>query len=519
MSRCFRSLAIGLALMLNAGQGAAQDAVPDFAARALVAVEADDVDLLKEIVAGGADLASVESGGLNLVSIAAVRASPAMLAYLASQDVNIDLKDDEGYTPVMRALERARVDNALKLRELGASLEGVTNDGYTVRVLAEVAGLSDFGPEPPLPDILLSQEAANELLLKAVEFGDVQTVRLALDNRADVSVKASNGWTPIMIAALAGRADIMKMLIQAGALGRASEPFYTVDGKVDAVVAALVGKGNREEGSVETILCDLFAHKRISADNARYRAVATRLGFSDTFVDRLFPADDLRPLEIDLPYVQTDDAASWRSIQDFLQEKRFYDGNVDGIPGNRTLAALYAYFQPYEERLMQRGATAHARGRNSTESASSNAGYGQLASAAMNMPAIFGRLSGYSGGYDAAAEGTRERAVARYESPLAGSYDQYWLVQEADGNGLIGRQFGLQLAGGTLTIASKPGHVTVSFSNHRTGRYIELPLDGAPVSALPFEPVPGLSLHAEPATGCLRAASSPTTQILDYHNP
>jgi ankyrin repeat protein len=379
MTRLAFPLTVTLAL-IGAAPAIAQDEPPLLARQACIAVSTDQLEDLDEVVVEGAKLPSVMCGGQNLVTIAATRGSPAMLDYLAEAGVDLNLKDGEGYTPVMRALEQGRVDNALKLRDLGASLEGVTDDGYTVRVLAEVAGLDDFGPEPPGQDIRLSPEAANDILLKAAELGDTQSVRLALESGADVSAKASNGWTPVMVAALAGRADIVALLAERGALGPSDEPLDKVGDHVDAIVAALVGKGNGDPAAIDAILTTIIRHKDVSADNDYYRAVAARQGHYVELIDHYFPASDLPRLELDLPLITANDRDSWAKVQRALADKGLYQGTIDGTPGLGTFSALVGYLAPFEELLLRRSITAMQRTQNLrrvTGSASSR-GYGSF---------------------------------------------------------------------------------------------------------------------------------------------
>jgi len=54
-------------------------------------------------------------------------------------------------------------------------------------------------------------------LIEAVEVGDVVQVRAALDAGADVEDADRDGWTALMIAAGQENADIVKVLIAAGA--------------------------------------------------------------------------------------------------------------------------------------------------------------------------------------------------------------------------------------------------------------------------------------------------------------
>lgn len=537
MSRLLHVLAIVSFLAALVAPGQAQENRSAQATKAWTGVYMDRVDLLEEASASGADLASIEHDGQNLISIAAVRASPAVLEYLAGQGVGINLKDSDGYTPIMRALEQGRVDNALKLRDLGALLEGVTEDGYSVRVLAEVVGLDDFGPEPPGQDILLSQEIANDILLKAVEFGDMESVRFALDNGADMSAKARNGWTPVMIAALAGRADMVKLLAEKGALGPADEPLYSVDGAVDAVIAALVGKQNGPD-RVDAVLKAIAAHKYFGAKSALYHMIATRQGYDADFLSRHFPHDDLPPLEFDLPLITSNDPESWSELQQALRKKGLYEGTIDGVPGAGTFSALAGYLSVLEPVLAQRSATASARARNLQKRGSVHPGYGSF----KWYPEFDRRPGGYKYESDAFGQIVRDSGTAKATGyyamgmALPGEESNNYLQFGYFGNpgasepvveiqlenpdhvrssgGTASRVLSLYIAGGRLSITRNANYTLLIFWSADELVEYEVRWEEKNPS-LPLEPLPDSDLMDRPLVGPVIIDSSEIAPVDD----
>src|SRR5690606_14853311 len=102
------------------------------------------------------------------------------------------------------------------LKELGADLSAVSNDGYSAAVLAEIVGATGFeGEASKAAGFRLTKQEATQILLLASELGSRDNVELALGQGADVYAKAANGWTPVMLAALGGHADIVQMLARA----------------------------------------------------------------------------------------------------------------------------------------------------------------------------------------------------------------------------------------------------------------------------------------------------------------
>ena len=94
----------------------------------------------------------------------------------------------------------------------------------------------------PLPQV--------SLLLEAVCCGDLSRVRELVTAGADVNARGLNGWTPLIHAALASRADVVEFLLQAGA-------------EVDA---------QAHDGSTALIKATLWNHSAVVATLLRYGA-------------------------------------------------------------------------------------------------------------------------------------------------------------------------------------------------------------------------------------------------------
>lgn len=521
MTRVLRTVSLSVLLMTlpHAAMptAMAEDNISRSDAAVMAAARADDLDTLKQLAEAGLDLAAVEHAGTNLATIAAMRGSPDTLAFLAAQGVDLNLKDAEGYTPVMRALQQARTDNALKLQELGASLEGVTEDGYSVRVLAEVAGLENFGPEPPPPSLQLSPEAADTILLKAAEFGDLDSVRFALDHGANVSARAANRWTPLMIAALGGHADIVRHLVATGAAGDEDGPLPAVDGKIDAVVAALVGGAKRDESRVDELVCSIAGTRNLAHDMPRYRMVASRLGYSDAFQDKHFPADDLPSLEIDLPFPPTGEPASWRALQSALRDKGLYQGAIDGVLGDQTLIALHYSFQPLFERLVQRSATAAARaqaaGASDRTSPYGEVGRGISGETAYGQKFGFAQKPVYfAEGIDSRGRAASEKITVTYQDASEGPQRRLQLSQQPDDSGFY-QYFHTYIAGGLFSAHVRGNSLMLSFNGERPRIRHEVRLNVASGSRIEVRPLAGASLSPSRPPPCL--PQDPAPIILD----
>ncbi|EKF39823.1 ankyrin [Nitratireductor indicus C115] len=504
MTRFARPLIVALVL-INAAPAIAQVEAIRPESKACIAVSTDQLEDLDEAVAEGMKLPSVTCDGRSLASIAAVRASPDVLEYLAFRRVDLEGADTQGYTPIMRALQAARVDNALKLRNLGVSLEGVTDDGYTVRVLAETVGLEGFGPEPPGMDKLFTREAASEILLSAAEAGNVEVAKMALANDADVSATAPNGWSAVMIAALAGRVDIVTLLVERGALGPSDEPLRTVGEAVDAVVAALVGKGNGDMAAVDAILEMIAAHKELDAKADLYRVIAARQGYEPDFIKRHFRESDLLPPEIDLPLGSSNDSESWARLQRVLEAKGLYEGAPDGIPGEGTLSALHGYFAPMEETLLRRSITAMRRAQAlyDTTGRPFGRGYGKLTLQGAEWLGQFWKMSGglRPNGYVGRLleVGTTDVAFGYVVMgpETSGSFLYMGFQKSYPDSGELHRELQVRMMGGVFEIERQLDQTIVRFveDGGREIKRIDWVQNNVP---LPLEPLPGLDLTVQP---------------------
>lgn len=71
--------------------------------------------------------------------------------------------------------------------------------------------------------------ASDNALLDAAQSGDLRGVTKALGQGANVNAKNRYSSTPLILAALGGHVDIVKLLVDRGADLKASETFYQID--------------------------------------------------------------------------------------------------------------------------------------------------------------------------------------------------------------------------------------------------------------------------------------------------
>ena len=100
--------------------------------------------------------------------------------------LNADVKDVEGFTPLMNAIKNNNPDGAQTAIQNGGNVNAATPSGITALFIA--AGM-----------------------------GQKEIVKLLIEKGANVNHKAEGGFTPLMQAALIGQTEIVQMLLDAGA--------------------------------------------------------------------------------------------------------------------------------------------------------------------------------------------------------------------------------------------------------------------------------------------------------------
>ncbi|QIB34662.1 ankyrin repeat domain-containing protein [Ancylobacter pratisalsi] len=362
-----------------------------------LAIRGHDETALATFARRGLRVTDLGPSGPELVALAARMGTPETLRLLHHMGGEIDREDAQGYTPIMRALEERRIDNALALKDLGARLDVVAEDGLSPAALAKMAGLSGFGEGPALAAAPMPPVAANRLLLLASEFGDIEAVDRAIAQGGATDARAANGWSAVMLAALGGHAAVVERLARDIAdPSQKARTAVTDAGKMDAIKAALVGEGGGDTGRVAATLKALQAsvlQRELTDDERqRYRQIARNIGYDPRFIDAHFPGADPPPslpaLEYDLPFSIASDREGWMKAQKVLRDAGLYRGAIDGAPGEETLAALLAYVAPLEKLLADRGEQAARRGTGQTSEENAGPGYAEtlLAIGEVNGP-------------------------------------------------------------------------------------------------------------------------------------
>ncbi|WIY52424.1 ankyrin repeat domain-containing protein [Devosia sp. YIM 151766] len=394
---------------LYPSQGVAQP-VADPVAQTMVgqlqsAILRNDAEHLEAFSKVGLNLALLGDDGRRLMFLAAEEAQETTIDLLIGLGGDVQARNAMGYTLVMAALAAGNLENALLFRERGVKLDVLGHDGHSAETLAELIGAEGFDSGRTAPVLTLDQAQADRLLLLAVEHGDLEGINFALANGASLGASAVNGWSAVMLAALAGDEEILSLLVSElkrdGADGLASERNRTVgQDKFDVVLAALVGEGGGLEPDHQKVVellgrlrTDLFDGDFPAERLRLYRSVAERMNYDPLIIDpalepgadagrssdRLSSPEFLPEFEYYLPYAIADNQTGWWIVQTVLESEGLLE-IVDDFPGPNTYSALLSYLEPLEQILADRAMEAMIRADNADSQPVPGAyfGYGEV---------------------------------------------------------------------------------------------------------------------------------------------
>jgi ankyrin repeat protein len=187
----------------------------------MLAAVLPDLRLLRTLIAHGADLNAVHAGMTAL--IAATRDSwhgrPEAVMTLLANGADPRIADAEGNTPLHHAARSSDPGVAALLRDAGAAIDERNGEGATPLALACAAGnwrlarfLLERGAKPDLPGALPALLAA-----AGGDEDDPAGVQLLLKHRARADARDARGRSALHEAAFAGHAEIVGVLLGAGA--------------------------------------------------------------------------------------------------------------------------------------------------------------------------------------------------------------------------------------------------------------------------------------------------------------
>ena len=333
-----------LGVLLDAG-AMPTVALPSGETPLMTAVRSGSVDAVSRLLTGGADANAVQtSKGQTALMWAAAGGKVAIVRALLEGGADANARSKTGFTPLMFGARHGNIEVGLLLLESGADANASADDGSTPLLVATVRGRADLAillmDRGAKPDGNLQEAGYSPLHWAAARYenpftqgkrdapGEWSTItgipdrdskmsliRALLARGANVNAPlekgipspsrfgggaARTGATPLMVAATAGDAEVMRLLLKAGA-----DPLVRA-GDGSTVLMAAAGSGDAstsiritEKDRIEAVTVALEAGNNIEGEDKKgYRAmhVASGAEFHDVITFLLEKGADLNPV-------------------------------------------------------------------------------------------------------------------------------------------------------------------------------------------------------------------------------
>ncbi|OWZ03672.1 Serine/threonine protein kinase [Phytophthora megakarya] len=239
------------------------------------------VDVVQFIVECGADVKASGYNGFTPLMIAAIEGALEIVTFLVQVGMDVNSVDNDKRTALFYAIQYRHLDVARFLLESGAIIDGLRSSLYAaiwqnnfkavkllVKFGANIHVVDNEGSTPLIravekadlgiikfliesgADVNAVNNVGKSSLMKASEGGNLKAVHLLVENGADVKAADINKWTPITFAGANGMIKIVRYLVASGAYATDLENnkmkmlVYAVDHEKLDAIRHLLG-GNR----------------------------------------------------------------------------------------------------------------------------------------------------------------------------------------------------------------------------------------------------------------------------------
>ncbi len=183
-----------------------------------LAIESNNPELVRLLVNRGADVNATNSCKENAAHHAAYHCE--ILSFLISKGADFKAENDRGETPLHWAARSGSLDSVKLLLEKGADLNALDNWGHSPLDVADdnravVKYLLDAGANP----VVDYDDPSRRFypLFAMVKCGDRELVKRLISEGVDVNSCDRFSVTALLVAVIAGRADMVEFLIGMGA--------------------------------------------------------------------------------------------------------------------------------------------------------------------------------------------------------------------------------------------------------------------------------------------------------------
>ena len=178
----------------------------------------------------------------------AMWSDPAVCRVFIDAGADIETKDEKGRSPLHRASDSGALDNVKMLVEAGAGVNVTDNEGAACLTFAAIFGHTETVRYlVGLPEVDVNHRDGNNYtaLHYASGEGDADVVQVLIDAGADIEEKDEKGRSPLHCACVSGALDIVKMLVEAGVV-RAGAGVFVTDSNGDTCLSLAAYFGHTE---------------------------------------------------------------------------------------------------------------------------------------------------------------------------------------------------------------------------------------------------------------------------------
>ena len=187
------------------------------------------LDVIKFLIDKGADVNHLDDQDMTPLMKASSENSEDIVRFLLSlKNINIELADSEGCTALWKAVCAGNVNIAKILLDAGANVDVYTS-GYNRYYLYEH------------PDQSWTNSEKHTLLMKAMETGNCEMVKLLIEKGADATVQMKIGgkktdylWSPVV----RGHVDMVRILLENN-IGNVNKKSGTGRGRMTPLMSAV----------------------------------------------------------------------------------------------------------------------------------------------------------------------------------------------------------------------------------------------------------------------------------------
>ncbi|MEI6040281.1 MAG: ankyrin repeat domain-containing protein [Candidatus Berkelbacteria bacterium] len=162
---------------------------------------------------------------VSLLSFAIAAEKEEIALMLLREEVIIDSKDDEGFTPIIYASYNQLNETVNQLIAKGCNVNARTNEGLSALCFAcdkenieSAKLLLHAGANPNIIGLNLEKfETAGTPLHLAAMRGNTQLIKLLIEYGANVNLADHDQWTALHFAITYGELEPVKLLVEAGA--------------------------------------------------------------------------------------------------------------------------------------------------------------------------------------------------------------------------------------------------------------------------------------------------------------